>query len=163
MTFSKAGVLVAAALMIGPPTYVAAQTAEAPSTQAPGTQAPDTQAPGTQNVSPKQGDLKLNELRELEEDNQTARWNNMTVDQLEDMDIVNADGDEIGEVEEVLADVDGNIVAITAEVGGFLGIGDKEVVVSLDEFELRDDELVTSLTKEQLEALPLWKDVRQVR
>lgn len=163
MTFPKVGVLLAAAVMIGAPTYVAAQATQAPATQAPATQAPAIQAPGSQNVSPRQGELQMKELRKLDDDNQTARWNNLTVDQLEDMNIVNVDGDRIGEVEEVLADLDGNVVAITAEVGGFLGIGDKEVIVSLDEFELRDDELVTSLTKEQLEALPRWEDNRAVR
>lgn len=109
-------------------------------------------------AAPPQSDLQVKSLRELSEDNKTARWKNLMVGQLEDMEIVAAGGDKVGEVEEVLADGDGNIVAVSAEVGGFLGIADKEVVVSLDQFELRENRLVTSLTKEQLEALPGWDD-----
>lgn len=131
----KVLVPVAAALMIGMPHYVMAQNA------------------GTQT-----GGFQVKSLQELDEDNQTARWNNLTVDQLEDMDIVDANGDEVGDVEEILADGEGNIVAITAEVGGFLGIGEKEVIVSVDQLEVRDDKLTTSLSKEQMEALPRWDD-----
>ncbi len=85
-------------------------------------------------------------------------WNGLTVDQIEDMDIVNAEGDTIGDIEEVLADAEGRIVAVTAEVGGFLGLGDKEVVVSLDHLELQGDRFMTALTADQLEASPRWDD-----
>ena len=78
---------------------------------------------------------------------------NLTVDDLDDMDIVGANGDEIGEVDDVLMNASGEIVAVSAEVGGFLGLGDTEVVFPLDQLTLQGDEFVTSLTKEQVEAL----------
>ena len=78
---------------------------------------------------------------------------NLTVDDLDDMDIVGANGDEIGEVDDVLMNASGEIVAVSAEVGGFLGIGDTEGVFPLDQLTLQGDEFVTSLTKEQVEAL----------
>ncbi|HEX8376038.1 MAG TPA: PRC-barrel domain-containing protein, partial [Geminicoccaceae bacterium] len=77
---------------------------------------------------------------------------------LEDMEVVGADGKELGTVEEVLADPAGQVVAVTVEAGGFLGVGAKEVVVQLDQLRLAEDRLTTSLTKEQLAALPAWAD-----
>lgn len=83
---------------------------------------------------------------------------NLSVDEIDDMEIIGANGEEIGEVDEVLMTADGQITAVSAEVGGFLGIGETEVVFPLTQLSLRDDELVTPLTKEQVEALEEWID-----
>lgn len=96
-------------------------------------------------------------LREVEDGKTMVTPFNLSVDDLEDMDIYDAGGNEIAEVEEVLADASGQVVAITAEVGGFLGIGDKEVVLRLDQLQRQNDRLVTNLTKDQLKALEAWK------
>lgn len=102
--------------------------------------------------------LMVRTLVELDDDNETAQWNGLSVDELEDMDIYTTDGEEIGEIEEVLANQDGEIVAFTAEVGGWLDIGDKEVIVDASRLEVGEDGLVTALTEEQMEALPSWDD-----
>ncbi len=81
-----------------------------------------------------------------------------SVDDIEDMDLKTAGGDEIGEIEEVLLDADGRPVALAVEVGGFLGVGDRKVVLDLDQVQLIDDDLVTSADKATLEGLPEWKD-----
>jgi sporulation protein YlmC with PRC-barrel domain len=78
--------------------------------------------------------------------------------ELDDMDVVTPNGDKIGEVEEVLMDTSGQVVAVAVEVGGFLGIGDNDVIIRLDQLRLQDSQLVTTLTKEQIEALPKWDD-----
>jgi sporulation protein YlmC with PRC-barrel domain len=104
------------------------------------------------------GQLDMQSLQELDDGNTTAMWNNLNVEQLEDMDIVNAQGDEVGDVEEVLADSEGKIVAITAEVGGFLGMGDKEVVIPVDQLQMQDEKLMTTMTEDQLKSLPKWDD-----
>lgn len=96
-------------------------------------------------------------LREADDDLVVAAFSR-SVDDIEDADLLNAAGEEIGEVEEVLVDAGGEAVAIVADVGGFLGIGDKDVVIGLDRVELRGDDLVTSLTREELDGLPLWDD-----
>lgn len=82
---------------------------------------------------------------------------NVTVGDLEDMDLLNASGEEIGEVEEVLME-GGQIAGIAVEAGGFLGIGDKTVVVPLDQVTVEGDDLMTNLTEEEIEALPEWED-----
>jgi hypothetical protein len=70
--------------------------------------------------------------KEAEDDDMLVQILNRTVDDIEDMDLKNADGDKVGEVEEVLIDASGQPVAIAVEVGGFLGVGDREVVLGLD-------------------------------
>ena len=69
---------------------------------------------------------------------------------------INADWDKIGEVEDLVLDPAGNIVGAIAEVGGFLGIGEKEVVLLPDEiaFVVTPDRIavVSGLSKEALES-----------
>ena len=55
---------------------------------------------------------------EAENDDAIVEPFGLTVDQIEDMDIVNAAGDEIGEVEEVLVDENGQAVAVVVQVTG---------------------------------------------
>jgi hypothetical protein len=74
------------------------------------------------------------------------------------MDLKGAGGEEIGEVDDVLIDAAGQPVAVTLEVGGFLGVGDREVVLGLDQLKLMDDDFVTDADKATIEALPDWKD-----
>ena len=70
--------------------------------------------------------------------------------------IVNADGDEIGEVSKIVGD------QVIVEVGGFLGIGARDVAVSWSQIQptgMGDDmELRTTLTKEELEAMPEYTE-----
>src|SRR5215213_5058081 len=95
-------------------------------------------------------------LREAENDDMMVQPLNMKVEDLEDADLVNQAGDDIGDVEKVLVDANGQPAAIATEVGGFLGIGQKTVVISLDRLQPKDDDLVTTLSKEDLGALQAW-------
>jgi hypothetical protein len=97
-------------------------------------------------------------LKEVEDESLMVHPFNLSVDAIEDMDLVGPNGDEIGDVEEVLADASGQPTSLAAEVGGFLGVGDKTVVIGLDQLRVENEKLVTGLTKEQLEALPEWDD-----
>lgn len=69
-------------------------------------------------------------------------------------------GDEnVGSIADVIMSTDGQVDAVTVDVGGFLGIGAKRVALDLDNLAfMRDGDgklhLYTSLTKEQLEAQP---------
>tara|TARA_B100000683_G_scaffold182494_1_gene175774 strand:- start:544 stop:909 length:366 start_codon:yes stop_codon:yes gene_type:complete len=93
---------------------------------------------------------------EVENDDLTVPGIELRVGQVEGMEIVNAQGEVIGTVDDILSGADGQIVAISTEVGGFLGIGDREVILGLDQIALRDGRLATQLTNEQLEKLPHW-------
>jgi hypothetical protein len=96
-------------------------------------------------------------LREAGDDVMVQPFNKQAED-LEGADIVTSGGDEIGEVKHVLVDASGQPVAVAAEVGGFLGLGQKMVVIGLDRLQPKDDDLATTLSKEELQDLQAWDD-----
>jgi hypothetical protein len=66
---------------------------------------------------------------------------------------------QIGEIEDIVLDQSGQMIGIVAEVGGFLDIGDKHVMVPVEDLRLVpvDDTsftYVTRLSEEQLEEMP---------
>jgi hypothetical protein len=97
-------------------------------------------------------------LVEVENESMMVAPFGRTVDQIDDADVVGPTGDQIGEIEEVLMTPDGRIAAVSVEFGGFLGFGNKEVVVHIAELQQRGDDFVVGLTEEQLETLPRWDD-----
>ncbi|MCM2502101.1 PRC-barrel domain-containing protein [Aureimonas altamirensis] len=79
------------------------------------------------------------------------------IDDLDDEDVYGVDGAKIGEIEDFVVDTDGQIAAVVVEVGGFLGIGEKEVLVdwSALDIQVTDGDLrvnAPTLTREELEA-----------
>ncbi|HEX5795836.1 MAG TPA: PRC-barrel domain-containing protein [Geminicoccaceae bacterium] len=105
-----------------------------------------------------QQSLDVSGYKEAEDDDLVVEPFNLSVDQIEDMDVKTAAGEEVGDVEEVLTDASGQPVAVSLEVGGFLGIGEREVVVGLDQLQLADDDFVIDADKAMVEGLPDWKD-----
>ena len=84
---------------------------------------------------------------------------NRSSTELEDMNLLSDTGEEIGEIERVLVDEDGRPAAVTAEVGGFLGVGQKVVVIGLDRLQIRgadEPDLATTYTKEELQGMQAW-------
>ena len=84
---------------------------------------------------------------------------NKSSTELEDMNLLSHTGEEIGEVENVLVDENGQPVAITAEIGGFLGVGQKTVVIGFDRLQLKGEDepdLATTLTREEMQGLEAW-------
>ncbi|MBE9638083.1 PRC-barrel domain-containing protein [Salipiger mangrovisoli] len=70
-------------------------------------------------------------------------------------DTVSDDWDNVGEIEDIVLNADGSFRGIVAEVGGFLDIGDKHVLLEIDnaKFVPIDDgnySVVTNMTKDQL-------------
>ena len=102
--------------------------------------------------------LDVSGYKEAEDDDLVVQPFNLSVEQIEDMDVKTAAGEEVGDVEEVLTDASGQPVAVSLEVGGFLGIGEREVVVGLDQLQLADDDFVIDADKAMVEGLPDWKD-----
>lgn len=93
---------------------------------------------------------------EVEDGRKAVPGLNLTVRQIEDLDVVSADGDRLGDVDEVLATADGDVVAISIDMNGVLGWGDEEVILPLDRIELFEGDLRTALTEDEIEALPRW-------
>jgi len=109
-------------------------------------------------VAAAQQSLDVATLQEAENDDLVVQPFGLTVDDIDDMDVMNADGEEIGEIEEVLLDASGQPVAVSVEVDDFLGIDDREVVFGLDQLQLTGDDFVTSVDRATVEALPEWDD-----
>ena len=77
-------------------------------------------------------------------------------DDLMGKDLVDANGKEVGEIEDLLIGQDGKeVTAVIAEVGGFLGIGQRKVAVPLDSVQHgTDDKLTIGMTEAQMKELP---------
>ena len=73
--------------------------------------------------------------------------------------IVNTNGDTVGEIDSVVIDQSGKVRYVVVGVGGFLGIGKKDVALAWDELKISDngEKVTTAATKDQLAALPEHK------
>jgi sporulation protein YlmC with PRC-barrel domain len=70
--------------------------------------------------------------------------------------IVNANGDTVGEIDSVVIDQSGKVRYVIVGVGGFLGIGKKDVALAWDDLTISEngEKVTTTATKDQLAALP---------
>ncbi|MBB3712735.1 hypothetical protein FHS00_002330 [Limimaricola variabilis] len=70
--------------------------------------------------------------------------------------------DDIGEINDLIISEDGSVQAVIIGVGGFLGIGEKDVAITMDQVRTYDDEngerfLVVNSSQEALEAAPAFE------
>ena len=101
-------------------------------------------------------DVASSALKESEDDAKMVAPLNASVDKVEEMDVYDANGKKIAEVDSVLEDANGEIKGVAIEYGGFLGFGEKGAILTLDQVKTQDGKLVTELTEEQLPTLPAW-------
>lgn len=128
MTKTLLGAAAALALLAGGPAFAQ----QGGSTTAPTTTAPATAAPSVTIV---EIDPILMERR---------------IDELEEMDVYSADGEEIGDVEEIVRR-DGMLYAVI-EAGGFLGLGETELAIPLNHFRFQNERLTLPMTAAEFEA-----------
>jgi hypothetical protein len=84
------------------------------------------------------------------------------------MTVTGAKDENIGEVNDLLMDDDGNVLAAIVGVGGFLGIGEKNVAITFDTLNIvadkdGDPKAKLTLTKEELENAPEFKTAAAVK
>ncbi|EAQ03548.1 hypothetical protein OB2597_02972 [Pseudooceanicola batsensis HTCC2597] len=65
---------------------------------------------------------------------------------------------DVGEIEDIVLNRDGRLTGVVAEVGGFLDIADKHVILNIERMRLvpvddRSYAIVTDMTEEELESL----------
>ncbi|MBY6055923.1 PRC-barrel domain-containing protein [Leisingera daeponensis] len=75
------------------------------------------------------------------------------------------EGEVAGDINDMIINFDGTVEGVVVGVGGFLGIGEKEVAIELNKIKLgsRDDGsmlLILNATREELEASPEFKSAR---
>lgn len=124
--------------------------AQSPSTQTPSNQTPSTEAAPT---------------------SASAQWR---ASKLMDINVYNNQNEKLGEIEELIIEPSGRIVGVVLEVGGFLGMGERNVMVPLDQLKFGNesgtsttgtsadnkqhpDRAVMDASKDQLKAMPEFK------
>ena len=76
------------------------------------------------------------------------------------MDVKNSQGQELGEIEELVFDPqDAKLKSVVISTGGVLGIGAKRVAVPWDQVKPAADEqaFIVGMTKEELQQAPSWE------
>lgn len=87
----------------------------------------------------------------------------LTAENLIGTTVYGGNDENVGEVGDLVLNANGQIDAVVLDVGGFLGMGEKEVAIGMDRLEFMRDEdgnryLYTPFTKEQLEAQPEYNE-----
>jgi len=78
---------------------------------------------------------------------------------LTDMDVYNRAGQNLGEVDQVIADQTGEKKYLVLAHGGFIGLFEDEVALPLERVLYRGDRLVVSgLTEQEIADMPNWED-----
>ncbi|WP_428664161.1 PRC-barrel domain-containing protein [Reyranella sp.] len=69
--------------------------------------------------------------------------------------VKNADGDTIGEIKSVYISSDGTVDSVMVGVGGFLGVGEREVQLAWKELQIADngEKVTVNMSKDQLKAM----------
>jgi sporulation protein YlmC with PRC-barrel domain len=92
-----------------------------------------------------------------------ASTDQISADDLMGTTVYGANEEDVGEIGDVILSSDGKVEAIIVDVGGFLGIGEKEVAISMENLVFMADEdgelyLYTEFTEEQLEGQPEYDE-----
>lgn len=77
-----------------------------------------------------------------------AGW---SVEELIDMDVVDATGEDVGDIEDVIFGADGKVLSVVAEIGGFLDIGDTHVSIPWEEITVQADNVLIPITEENID------------
>ena len=130
------------------------EQAASPAAQKPEPLAADAAA--DQNAADAPAAVVVSELTEVDDSKKIVKPWGMPSDSVAQMDVYDAAGKKIGEVDAVLEDKNGEIRGVAVGYGGFLGFGEKGAIVTLDQMKLKDGTLVTELTEDQLSSQPAW-------
>jgi sporulation protein YlmC with PRC-barrel domain len=72
--------------------------------------------------------------------------------------LVDAKGDTVGEIEDLLVTADNNVDKVLVSVGGFIGFGERRVALEIDKLSVTEDNVFTAdISKDQLEAMPEYE------
>ena len=153
---------IAAALLLAPSTSAFSQATTAPGTQP---MVPIPQSDTMERPSNRPGDATLRTtqsatVRFLQiQDVETIRGSNLIGAK-----VMSSANEDIGDVNDVLFDMQGRGIAVVVGVGGFLGLGEKNVAVPFERLSMarngkRADDIVISLetTRDELNAAPEFR------
>lgn len=96
-------------------------------------------------------------LVEVKDSTQVVPFN-ATADEVDDWDVYDASGKEVGDVEDVVG-TDGNTpTALVVDFDKKSAYGNRDVVIPLDQFSLQDNKLVLNADVEAVGQMPTWDD-----
>jgi hypothetical protein len=84
-----------------------------------------------------------------------------TAEDVIDRNVVDVTGESVGTISDVMTGPDGQITHVLVDAGGFLGIGAKTVALEASALTAQEGDggdLVTSMTRDQIEALPEYEE-----
>jgi sporulation protein YlmC with PRC-barrel domain len=87
-----------------------------------------------------------------------ARASQVDTQKLIGRDVHNPAGDTIGEIETVVLDKSGQVKYVVVGVGGFLGVGEREVALPWRDLQVSDNgaRVVVNMSKDQLAGMPAY-------
>jgi hypothetical protein len=157
ITTATAALLAGSAFAQSPsqsPSQSSPPTAQSPSQSSPSPSASPTQSSPSASSSSAQASGKF--VTEQKPDQ-------MLASKFKGTDVIGTNNEKIGDVSDILMDKDGKALAYIVGVGGFLGIGQKDVALMPTAFQVmpptdRDNmKLQLSMTKDELKAAPEFK------
>lgn len=85
----------------------------------------------------------------------------INVSQLMGLNILNGDGDKLGDIGEIIMTSDGGLQGVVVDVGGFVGIGTHPVLLNWKDIKISgtgdDVKAIVNTTKDNLKSLPEYK------
>jgi sporulation protein YlmC with PRC-barrel domain len=94
----------------------------------------------------------------------TRQGGEMRASKLIGADVRNTANEDVGEVNDVILDKDGKVAAVVLGVGGFLGIGERDVAVEFKSLRFAEKDgtptITIDATKDALKSAPEWKWAR---
>jgi hypothetical protein len=165
--FNKLMITTAAAALLAGSAFAQAPSSSPSQSSPPATQSP-TQSSPSPSASPTQSPPSPSASSSSSGQASGKFVNEQKPDQLlatkfKGTDVIGADNEKIGDVSDILFDKDGKVLAYVIGVGGFLGIGAKDVALMPTAFQLQpptDKEnmkLKLAMTKDELKAAPDFK------
>ena len=94
---------------------------------------------------------------EIDDEVQVSAFN-AKADDVDDWDVYNSEGVEIGEVEEVVGPDAGTPTALVVDFEGNAGYADRDVVIPLDQFTRENDRLTLNASPDAVGGMETWND-----
>jgi hypothetical protein len=144
-----------------PPSKTSPPSTSSPSTPTqPKAAEPKTTTPNA--MAPKSADSKTTGSKSMQPAWYTHQPGEMRASKLIGTSVVNDANEDIGDINELVLTKDGNIAAVVIGVGGFLGLGEREVAVRFDSLRLSQDKNQRAIVKlgasrDELKSAPQWK------
>lgn len=138
-------------------TLLLAGTAMAQTSTTPPSAAPSTTAPSM--TSPSGSSTSTTTTTTRSTNGAMNAFGQMKASDLIGKNVYAANGDRIGEIDDVVLNQTNKATAAVIGVGGFLGIGERKAAVPMDQLSMQGDRIVaSSLTKESLQQMGEYKD-----